>query len=393
MRDLSIPPWTILRESSSSSAAPSEPEDELQEQSFQERMAPPSRTLPQPVAGPSTSRATYGGRGITGNSTLGPQAFSSAPRPPIPTTFSSNPRRPLSSSDDEATDRPKKKKKRKIIDPEKGAAFANTKVSLSGTPSGSATRPPPSQLKLPSTARPRGLNHLRRVTLDIGSLDQMEERNSLRAGNQDINKQRTETFLPPTSAPIGQLVKKYKTQVESASSSEQGSSSSNGTIGVNDRRSKSSSSHRASPNSATASPSRPASPKPPPAADVIVLDEDDDAPLRPPIQRRVSAPAVPLSREVIEILDSDEEPAPPPAKIPAKPPHTQAQKRALPRRSTFRKPPSLPSSVRRMGSSQSWIQMMAKKYRLRHHVKNAQKRSPYLQPQYPIALDLRLPLC
>lgn len=106
MRDLSIPPWTILRgqyyyapggitrfrftrfhlcilplchlpEPSSSSAAPSEPEDELQEQSFQERMAPPSRTLPQPVAGPSTSRATYGGRGVTGNSTLGPQAFSS----------------------------------------------------------------------------------------------------------------------------------------------------------------------------------------------------------------------------------------------------------------------------------------------------------------------------
>lgn len=150
----------------------------------------------------------------------------SAPRPPIPSTSSGNPRRPLSSSDEEATDRPKKKKKRKIIDPEKGAAFANTKVSLSGTPSASATRPSPIQLKLPSTARSRGLNSLRRVTLDIGSLDQTVERNLLRAGNQNINKQISETFLPLSSAPIGPLLKKYKPQVESTSSSEQGSSSS-----------------------------------------------------------------------------------------------------------------------------------------------------------------------
>lgn len=62
----------------------------------------------------------------------------------------------------------------------------------------------------------------------------------------------------------------------------------------------------------------------------------------PPIQRRVSAPALPLSREVIEVLDSDEEPAPTPAKTPAKSTHKQTQKRALPRRSTFRKPPQPP---------------------------------------------------
>ncbi|KAI8993915.1 hypothetical protein BD414DRAFT_267310 [Trametes punicea] len=134
MRDVSIPAWTVLREPSETSGAPSE--DELQSRLSSEMVdeiapASPQRSPEQhkgldrrPLASGSGDEVAYA-QGSSAAVQLRSPAFR---KPPSPSCM----RRLFPGSDEDEELRPRKKRKRRIVDPEMGLATARTRVSLEG---------------------------------------------------------------------------------------------------------------------------------------------------------------------------------------------------------------------------------------------------------------------
>ncbi|KAI0358667.1 hypothetical protein OH77DRAFT_1204049 [Trametes cingulata] len=329
MRDVSIPAWTVLREPSASSVPPSE--DELQSRAspsdMVDEIAPsppiqqrsPARKKQQSTVGLGGHRVSNGTT-AAGSSSAGMQPPSTAPLKPSVPSFS---RRPLSGSDGEEALRPKKKKKRRIIDPEKGPAAAGTRVSLNGTlpTDGPASGKPSSTNGINASARfpllsaTQESRRNRRVTLDGGALP----------GPSTQPQPGTRPEADRRSSAIGLSSSSHNVPGPSANGSQPS------------RVLKETPLQRAQARRKSRNP-----------ADGSVNQSNGKGPVAgPSTQPLPRAPPAPSPHEVIEILDSsDDEPALPlpKAKTPAKPPApvpppTQARNFALPRRTKYKAAP------------------------------------------------------
>ncbi|OSD07079.1 hypothetical protein PYCCODRAFT_793710 [Trametes coccinea BRFM310] len=336
-RGVSIPAWTVLREPSEASGAPSG--DELESRLSSEMVdeiaptpQPPARRRPpdqseRPNAVASTSQTVQRPAFVEGSSTGGlPSSSTTVPRNPPSPSFT---RRPLSDSGSDGDIRPRKKRKKRILNPEQGPAAARTRVSLDGQPGADDTRPIRlSQLPakvipaLKSSDALREARRHRRVTMDIGiaahnsgqpSASQPERRfarHSDATGTPSAS-QKSIPSLPRSNAnaPL------QRAQARRRSTNEgRDARPSNGQAGP--------SSQRPPPTSAV-----------PPSPEVIeILDSDDDphppqltkappAPLNIPRRTKYQTNLPPRYREEngVIILTDDDEPAATP-----KPPATSA---------------------------------------------------------------------
>ncbi|KAI9067382.1 hypothetical protein FKP32DRAFT_281034 [Trametes sanguinea] len=296
-RGVSIPAWTVLREPSEASGAPSE--DELESRLSSEMVdeiaptpQPPARRPPSQTQRPNmvtpSSQSAQRPAFVEGSSTGSQASSSSVPRNPPSPLFT---RRPLSDSGSDGEPRPPKKKKKRILNPEQGPATARTRVPLDGQPPADDTPPirlsqlasnmfPPT---LKSSEALREARRKRRVTMDVGILaHQSSQPSGSQAERRHARRSDATGTLPASQKSIPSLPRSNANTPLQQAQARRKSTNARGRDGH--------------PSTGQRAPG-PSSQRPPPTS------------------------AAPPSPEVIEILDSDDEPPPPPPrKAPAKPP-------------------------------------------------------------------------